>query len=48
MQVKSLLTVYLRPLPDYTWQLDHVYDVIKAALPGLHGWVDQRLAARKR
>lgn len=34
--------------PDYTWQLDDVYDVINAALPGLHGWVDQRLTASKQ
>lgn len=32
--------------PEYTWELQHVYDVIERALPGLHGWVDQRLAAR--
>jgi protein-tyrosine phosphatase len=31
--------------PEFNSQVEHVYDVIEASLPGLHDWVDAQLAA---
>ncbi|MCV7230419.1 protein tyrosine phosphatase [Mycolicibacterium komossense] len=32
--------------PEYNHQIEPIYDAITAALPGLHEWVDKRLADR--